>query len=242
MKKLYAEFKDGLPVNVDIQNAIDGFIYLGYNIVNYTLLEVESGSMDFKAKSNPFVGSIDTMTALFKRLNKYPQPIDFPESIIRSGLLNRNIVQMTLNEAIKWFRDTNKPLFIKPVQTKLFDGILISNEQDLNYFRGYDNPDVWISSKIEIVSEHRAYIHNANLVYCCNYAGDFRINPSYDYIDRLIENYDGQPIAYNIDVAVLRNGDNVVVEFGDFWSNGSYGLCCIDYAQMLLDRYFETIS
>jgi hypothetical protein len=242
MEKLFAEFKDGLPVNVDIQNAIDGFANQCYDIVKYSLEDVVSGKMDFRAKSNPFVGSIDAMTALFKRLNKYPEPIDFPNSIINSGLLNRGIIQMTLNEAIKWFRNINNPIFIKPVQTKLFDGILISNEQDLNYFRGHDNPDVWVSSKIEIVSEHRAYIYNANLVYCCSYAGDFRINPSYDYIDRLIENYDGQPIAYNIDVAVLANGDNVVVEFGDFWSNGSYGLYCIDYAKMLLDRYFEIIS
>jgi hypothetical protein len=240
--KLYAEFKDGLPVNVDIQNAIDGFINLGYDIVKYSLEDIESGKMNFRARTIPFIGSYDAMTALFKKLNKYPKPIDFPESIINSGLLNRDVIRFTLEEAIKWFKLTNKPLFIKPVQTKLFDGILVSNEQDLNYFRGYENPQVWVSNKIDIISEHRAYIHNANLVYCCNYAGDFRISPSYDYIDRLIENYDNQPIAYNIDVAVLANGDNVVVEFGDFWSNGSYGLYCIDYAKMLLERYFEIIS
>jgi hypothetical protein len=249
MKKAYVEIRNGYPVNMDIQNAIDGLEYLDYDVVSFELKDVLAGNMDVRAKLSPFIGSIDCMTHLFKNINKYPEPIDFPKSIIDSGLLNRDIKIMTLQEAIEFFKfrskyyQTNIPIFIKPVQTKLFDGILISKEEHLNYFNRVDtNINVLVCEKIDILSEHRAYIHNGKMVYCCNYSGDFRINPDYNYIDSLIKQYDKQPIAYTIDVAVLKDGSNTVIEFNDFWAIGSYGLYCLDYAQMLLDRYFEITS
>jgi len=35
MKKIYAQLKNGLPINIDVQNAIDGFEYLGYDVDRY---------------------------------------------------------------------------------------------------------------------------------------------------------------------------------------------------------------
>jgi hypothetical protein len=243
MKKLYAQLSnDGLPINVDIQNAIDGFIYLGYDVIGFNETDVLSGKMDYRAKNNMFVGSIDGMTALFKNMGKYPEPIDFPESIVESGLLNRNIFTMKLDSFIEMFKQTKKPMFVKPVQTKLFDGILISDETHLNYLRDFDNPLVLVCDKIDIVSEFRAYVHNGKLVYCCNYSGDFKLSPNYNYIDMLIKNYKDAPVAYTIDVAILNDRSMTAIEFNDFWSIGAYGLYSIDYARMLEDRYFEIIK
>ena len=36
MSKIFAQLKNGLPINVDVQNAIDGFEYLGYDVVGFT--------------------------------------------------------------------------------------------------------------------------------------------------------------------------------------------------------------
>ena len=33
--KAFVEFKEKFPVNVDIQNAVDGFENLGYDIIKY---------------------------------------------------------------------------------------------------------------------------------------------------------------------------------------------------------------
>jgi len=239
MKKVYVEIKDGFPINVDIQNAIDGFEYLSYDIKTYTRVDVLSGKMDSIAKKNPFVGSIDTINNLFKRINKYPQPIDFPKSI--RPLLNRTILETNLNDFIDKFNE-NHPMFIKPKTTKLFDGILIEKKKHLNYLKDFDNIEIWVSKKINIISEHRAYVHKGKLIYCCNYAGDFKINPDYNYIEELISNYKNQPVAYTIDVAVLDNGLTTTIEFNDFWAIGSYGLYCINYAQMLVDRYNQIIN
>jgi len=241
MKKIFAQLKNGLPINVDVQNAIDGFEYLGYDVVGFTLEDVMVGKMDYRARNNPFVGSIDGMSRLFKNIGKYPTPIDFPESVLGSGLLNREIVTMKLNDFVDSFKKNGKPMFVKPVQTKLFDGALISKQEHLPYLR-LENCDVLVCEPIEILSEHRVYVHDKKAVYSSNYSGNFRISPCFDYVDKLIDAYEGQPIAYTIDVAILKDGSMTVIEFNDFWAIGSYGLYCVDYAQMLLDRYCEIVS
>lgn len=241
MKKIFVQLKNGLPINADIQNAIDGFEYLGYDVIGFTLEDILTGKMDYRAKNNPFVGSIDGMTMLFKNLGKYPAPIDFPESVLASGLINRKIVTMKLHDFIDAFKRTNKPMFVKPKQTKLFDGVLISKQEHLSYLK-LENCDVLVCEPIEILSEHRVYVYNKKAIYSSNYSGDFRIAPNFDYVDKLIDTYNEQPIAYTIDVAILKDGSTTVIEFNDFWAIGSYGLFCINYAQMLLDRYFEIIT
>ena len=156
-------------------------------------------------------------------------------------ILNTKVVTMKLNDFVDAFKRTQKPMFVKPVQTKLFDGALISKEEHLSYLK-LENCDVLVSEPIEILSEHRVYVHNKKAIYSCNYSGDFRINPNFEYVDKLIEAYKEQPISYTIDVAVLKDGSMTVIEFNDFWAIGSYGLYCINYAQMLLDRYCEIVS
>jgi len=178
---------------------------------------------------------------LFKNIGKYPTPIDFPVSVVKSGLLNREIVTMKLNDFVNDFKRTNNPMFVKPVQTKLFDGALISKQEHLSYLR-LENCDVFVCDPIEILSEHRVYVHNKKAIYSCNYSGDFRISPDFSYADKLIDAYKEQPIAYTIDVAILKDGSMTVIEFNDFWAIGSYGLYCLNYAEMLLDRYCEIVS
>ena len=71
--------------------------------IGFTEEDVMSGKMDYRARNNPFVGSVVGMTMLFKNIGKYPTPIDFPESIVSSGLLNRKIVTMKLNDFVDAF-------------------------------------------------------------------------------------------------------------------------------------------
>ena len=243
MKKVYVEIKNGFPINMDIQNAIDGFEYLDLEPKSFTKEDVYTGKMDLIALKNPVVGSIDAMYQLFSNIEKLPKPIDFPMEIMtNSDLVKREIQILPLEEAISNFRRTNIPVFIKPVKTKLFDGILVSQESHLHYFAGFINPDVYVSEKIDIVSEHRAYVHKGELKYCCSYGGNFMINPDYGYIKEIIKLYTSSPIAYTIDVAILRNGDTELIEINDMWAIGSYGLYCLNYAEMLLDRYTQILG
>lgn len=243
MKKVYVQTKNGLAINADIQNAIDGFEYLGYDVKCITLENIFSGAMDYAAQHNPFVCSIDGMRKVFSNIEKNPSPIDYPKEIVEAGLCGRTILKMPLNEAIKKFESTEIPLFIKPVATKLFDGILVSKKEDLNFFGSIStNPDAYVSEKIDILSEYRIYVHNGKMVHSCCYEGDFRLTPDYSYIDKMISVYKSAPVAYTIDIAILNDGSNILMECNDFWAIGSYGLKSWDYAQMLADRYEEIIK
>jgi len=245
MEKVYVHVKNGLPINEDVQKAIDGFEYLGYEPVLVTMENMLSGTLDYVAKFHPVVGSIDFMTRLFKRINYIPEPIDYPEEILKSGLLvNTYILKGTLEQALQIIESKETPnLFIKPVKTKLFDGILVTDKTQLSYLKGYPlHTEVWIAGGVDIVSEHRIYIHDGKAIYGCNYSGDFRLNPDYTYVDKLIEAYKSAPRAYTIDVAILSNGSATLIECNDFWAIGGYGLAPWDYSKMLRDRYLEIIN
>ena len=229
--------------NVDTQNAIDGFSYLGYDIVTITQADLHVNDYKHRIHNNIFVGGIDFMTKVFKDVGKTPSPIDFPEEIINAGLLNRTINKTTIQNIFDNKTIPLIPFFVKPVKTKLFDGALLSKFEDLNYLRFIDfSEEVWVCNKIDIISEHRAYIHKGEIVYCCNYSGNFKVNPDYDYITKLIKSYKSAPIAYTIDVAVLMDGSMTVIEFNDFWAIGGYGIPPWTYASMIEDRYNEIIN
>jgi len=240
MKKAYYEIRNGLPVNADIMSAIDGLEYIGYDVKPYTIENVLSGKMDLLARNNIFVGGLDCMSLLFKQIGKSPNPIDFPDEI--SSLVKRKLNVMSIEEAIETFRETNVPLFIKPVKTKLFDGILIEKEEYLNYFKGFEGEQVITSEKMDIYSEYRIYIYKNEIIYSANYSGNFEVLPDFDYIREIINAYCSAPIAYTIDVAICQDGINDIVELNDFWSIGNYGVNSWVYAQMLVDRYEQIIN
>lgn len=238
MKTAYVQTKEGCPVNSDVLKALEGFEHLGFNTVGFTLEEVVSGKMDVMANKYPFVGSISGMSILLKNIGKYPEPMDFPESIKESGLLRRNISKMKLKDLRGSIDEAGRVVFVKPVRTKLFHGRLVSK---LDHLRDIDSKDceVLVSDAIDILSEHRVFVHNKKVVYSCNYSGDFKSSPDFIYVDKLVGAYKDQPVAYTIDIAVLEDGTTTVIEFNDFWAIGSYGLYCTKYSQMLLDRYQE---
>ena len=101
MEKVYVHVKNGFPINEDVQKAIDGFEYLGYEAIPVTMEKMLAGDLDNLAKIYPVVGSIDFMTRLFNMLGKLPEPIDYPEEILNSGLFNTCILKGTLQQALQ---------------------------------------------------------------------------------------------------------------------------------------------
>jgi len=242
--KAYVQTKDNLAYNLDGQCAIDGFESLNYEIKQADIYQLLSGAYDFVYNKYPFVGSIDFMTALFKRYGKMPRPIDFPKEIIDAGLIDREIKHMTLGEVdSSWRLNHDLPVFVKPVETKLFDGALLSNESDIKCFSKIPlDTLVWVSYKLNIKSEYRIYVHKGKMVYSANYYEDFTLSPDYAYVRKLIDTYKDSPVSYTIDVAILDDNSTTVIEFNDFWAIGSYGIHPTEYAIMAEERYFEIIK
>ena len=198
--------------------------------------EVESGKFDMLINKNLFVGSCGFMREVFKRvgLNDVRLPINS----------NRESEIITLGEAHKRVSD-GKKLFIKPIEIKLFSGLILDGMQHscLSNLPNETKVMTYEPFKSKIVSEWRLYIHNDKLVDSRNYSGEFTVSPNYEYAKEVIENNEGKfPCAYTLDIAILENDENVVVEFNDMWAIGNYGIPNDIYLRLLRDRYFQILS
>jgi hypothetical protein len=240
MQQAFIEIRSGLPVNTDIMCAAEGFEQLGYRIRTFERTDIITAKYRLLYGTCPFVGSIDSMKSLFRSENVMPQHLDFPPSIN----LGRTVRKVSLKLALDLFHFAGEPVFIKPVETKLFNGMLVDNYDAFNYFTPFleDDPDCWVSPKLDILSEWRGFVHNGKLVDCRHYAGNFRVYPDMKFLDKAVESCDLAISAYTIDLAVTTDLTSAVIEVNDFWAIGSYGLEPEMYAQMLSDRYFEILG
>lgn len=206
------------------------------NEQNYRLTsmeEVMSGEFDTIIRSRPFVGTVEFMNEVFKRINKSPRV---------SLNSDRNSKTMSLGEARELILN-GEVLFIKPKEIKLFTGSVI-DKMFLSTLNPYPDDTVVLVYKpfdSPIISEWRCYVYMNKIVDARNYSGDFKTSINWNIVDNKVKNYNNFPIAYTVDIAVLENGDNVVVEFNDMWAIGNYGMDNTLYSRLLKDRYFEII-
>lgn len=235
-----------LPHHFDAACAMYGAMdsALDYRLTPFE--EVVSGKLDGLIRKNVFVGSVEFMREVFKRvgLNDVRLPMNS----------NRPCEIITLGEAHKRVAGGEK-LFIKPVEIKLFTGLVLDgciysclkNLPDDTKVMAYE------PFKYPVVSEWRLYVHNGKIVDSRNYSGDFTLHPSYAYANSVIRelapvNPDAPskfkfPCAYTIDIGILKpHEENVVVELNDLWAIGNYGMPNDLYLRLLTDRYFEIMK
>lgn len=240
-EKVYVEVKNGFAINVDIQNAIDGFEYLGYEIYTFDKENLYARKYDHLFKKYVFIGSIDAMTYILNKAGKNFTHLDYPKSLAK--YIERKIIKQTKKEFIDQFQIDNEPKFIKPVRTKLFDGVIFKDMAQMGYLRDVDdNEEIYVSDIIEILSEYRLFVHKGKVIYSANYSGDWSLNVKWTIAQLFASNYKDKPIAFCIDVAILENKRVEIMEISDFWAIAGYGLYCEDYASMLKDRYWEIIN
>lgn len=240
--KLYAETKNGFPVNTDIMCAIEGALMSGVDVLTFTASQAPIiGSKALKSDIVP-VGSIDSMKQVFSSMGKMPPDLDFPKFAMETHdsqlrFLGRKVVDMTVREAFETFERTKTGFYVKPVETKLFDAMEIG-ETAQGYFREYMNDMCYASGKISMQSEWRAFVHHGKIVDVRGYKGDFRLFPDFNFIEDAVSRFERSMAAYTIDVAV-SDGKTVIVEYGDMWAVGSYGIDPQVYFEMLRDRFKE---
>lgn len=225
-----------LPHHFDCACALYGSIdsALDYRLTTYD--EVTSGKFDSLINSNLFVGSVEFMNAVFSRIGLHD--VRLPKNSNRTSKI------ITLGEAFS-IVDSGHKLFIKPYDIKLFPAVILDG-MEYSFLNKLPLETKVISYQPfnqKISSEWRLYIHNDKVVDSRNYAGDFKLSPNYEYVNSIIlENIATFPSAYTIDIGIMESGDNVVVEFNDFWAIGNYGIPNDIYLRMLRDRYFEIVK
>jgi len=222
-----------LPYFFDAACALYGAIDSGQEYRLTTLEEVKGGKFDNLIKRNLFVGSVEFMTEVFSRIGI--SNVKVPRNS------NRSCEIITLEEAFKRTLDGSK-LFIKPVEIKLFTGLILdgckySCLESLDKNVKVMAYDVFNSP---IISEWRLYILNKKIVDAHCYSGNFKISPDYSYVRHVLkQNNEDFPVSYTIDIAILESTEEVVVEFNDMWAIGNYGVPNDLYLKMLKERYYE---
>jgi hypothetical protein len=204
---------------------------LDYRLTSFE--EVASGKFDALIRQNLFVGSVEFMREVFKRVGL--MDVRLPKNS------NRHHEIITLGEAHRRVANGGR-LFIKPVDIKLFTGLILDG---IRYSCLEGLPDETIVMAYEpfkerIESEWRFYIHNNKIIDARNYSGDFKVVPNYSCVELVVKGNRGHfPCAYTIDVAIFPSNDNSVVEYNDMWAIGNYGMPNDMYFRVLKDRYFE---
>lgn len=225
-----------LPHHFDCSCALFGAIDLGLDYRLSSLEDVKSGKFDRLIRKNLFVGSVDFMKEVFSRVGIIDVRLPLNS--------NRKSEIINLSDAIKRSKLGEK-LFIKPLEIKLFSGFIIdqSTYQCIQSLPGTTKIICYTPFPSKILSEWRIYIHRDKIMDSRNYSGDFMIHPDYEYARIVLnDNMDRFPKAYTIDVAILEEGENVVVEFNDMWAIGNYGIPNDIYLNLLKERYFQIME
>lgn len=230
--------ENALPHHFDCACAMYGAIDSGLKYRLTTFEEVVSGKFDLLIKQNLFVGSTEFMTEVFKRVGL--TNIRLPQNS------NRESQTITLGEALSRANSGEK-LFIKPIEIKLFTGLVLDG-MEYTSLQGLPNETKVLAYPVfneKIKSEWRLYIHNNYLVDSKNYSGDFMVSPDYNYALCIVSNNNNNkdfPSTYTIDIGILKNKENVVIEYNDMWAIGNYGIPNDIYLRALRDRYFEIVN
>ena len=234
MVYIHADDERRLPHNADAACALYGALDSGMDIRLTSLAEVASGKFDRLLRGHLFAGSVDFMTGVFRRAGKQVVSLSNPF----------RPMQATSLAAARAEVGAGRRLFIKPVQTKLFTGMVFGPEEigQLGRFDGATPVTTAMPFGRPIVSETRCYVHHDQIVDARNYAGDFRILPDFKQAEIWVQENAGAPAAYTLDIAVLDDGANEVVELNDMWAIGNYGMDNSLYYKLLHDRYFELMT
>lgn len=220
-----------------------GFIKRGKFVVLKTFDQLNFDINKASPEILIFAGVKITLEYL-KKLNSCPKYIDYPETL--KEFLNREIFESDLKN-IRNLNNNKLPIFIKPIEQKLFTGHVIYSFKDLLKTVSFPEETlIFTSSVLNILSEWRCFIHKNKIEGLCNYKGNPCLFPNVLLIQEMINNFKNSPIAYGLDVGICldekNNHKTILIEVNDMYSLGGYGLNSLQYSLMIEDRWLELVN
>ncbi len=167
---------------------------------------------------------------------------DYPPSLL--PFLGRDVRRGTLREALALPDGT---AFVKPADaTKLFTGFVVEGVPSTYAVSGLpmDTP-VWISGRVDFLSEWRCYVVEGEIERAGHYRGDPLLFPD-PALPRAalaaMQRAGEAPVSFVLDVGVAATGGTLVVEANDGYSVGNYALSPLQYAHLLETRWDEMVA
>ncbi len=235
--KFYVRHREDYPETEVQDYARRGFWAFGVEVVPYHGF----GDLDEIADLGPTVGIagyIDDVKRGLERLGRpAPVNVDYPPEL--AIYLGRTITQTTLGAV----RQTPGPVFIKPVEQKLFTGFvwqLANIEARRRVVMHGDDVEVYACPEVAFASEYRAFILDDEILDVRIYRGDWSLAPSGHNLRSAVWALKGKaPRAYCLDWAVDAEGRTLLVEMNEGFAFGHYGLKPTLYARMLSARWHQ---
>jgi ATP-grasp domain, R2K clade family 2 len=235
INKVFLQKENGEFVSPCTFDAFKLFKWLGYETEFFEEKDLESLNL---SKHTLVVGWVRVYLNALKILGvTIPEPIDYPDEL--ESYFDRKIFLSTMGWVREQIHKKSNPFFVKPYEQKSFLAFEAQG-RDCLLFYGHvpDSEKVWISDIKEFESEYRCFIHRGKLIGMKHYLGNFKIFPNISDIENMISLYQHSPLAYGLDVGIVK-GKTILVEVNDSFALGNYGWYTTNYCSMLESRWLE---
>ena len=221
-----------LPHNHNCFRAYEGFSEMGFETVFFrSLSDIEDTS-----KEDILVGYVGSTRRRLAQFGITPPELDYPAEL--QGYLGREICTGKLSEIAN--NPARWPIFVKPVEDKLFTGVVVRSTKDLVGCGSCGNdPDVFISPVVDFVAEWRCFVRYGRVLDVRPYLGNWRAHFDANIIEKAVTDYTTAPAGYAMDFGLTVDGRTLLLEVNDGYSLGCYGLNAIAYAKLLSARWAE---
>ena len=151
------------------------------------------------------IGNVGFIRAALNQLGKQlPVPNDYPTSLL--PYLHRKVWKSTLGEALESIGS-----FVKPAERlKSFTGFVMDYDYSMHTQGASLRQPVWVSERVQFVSEHRYYVINRNIA-TCGVAVEGPI-PDFLTVVKAVRDFKDGPANYAIDFGVLSTGETALIE------------------------------
>lgn len=227
---VYIQAEGNMPYNKNFAYAYYGFKEMGFEIKFFQTFE------DLKEinKEDIVVGVVAITNAVLAKYGIKSDTIDYPKSL--NKYLGRKTWVTTLNELDQ---KANYPLFIKPLEPKLFTDFVAKDRNDLYKTRCSFNEKIYCSEVVNFKSEYRVFVRYGKVLDVKHYSGSWKYVYDSNIITNCLNDYKEQPSGFTLDFGVTDDGRTLLIEVNDAFSLGCYGLDPLAYAKLLETRWAE---
>jgi hypothetical protein len=218
---------------------VNGFVaYTGFKALGFEVKKFHD--VDEIASNDPEIIIVGGISNVRKRLSNLGieqggEELEYPSEL--QAYFNRKIWSSNLKAVME--DDNQRNIFLKPKETKTFNGKVIKEFKDFIGLNVSEEVEVWCAEVVELKTEWRCFVRYAELLDVRYYKGVWDSKLDVDLVKKAITDFKSAPAAYCLDFGVDEKGKYYLVEVNDGHSLGSYGMGAVSYAKFLSARWAE---
>jgi len=227
--------------NTPLFSAAIGFEARGRIVVRMTVEEIEACT---PRPEDLLFGGVEVVRPYLEKLGCAPPVFDYPDKL--REFLGRTFETELLGVIRKRYNEPGPPIFMKPVEHKLFTGQVVRRFRDLIATVHLPSETlVYCVEHMEFLSEWRFHCEKHRVVGVGHYKGDPLLMPDPDVVARAatkFAEYEDGPVTYGLDFGVCADGQTRLVEMNDMIALGSYGLPPMLYSHLIEARWNQLVA